>query len=207
MAEKLSLVGYLDDEIDCIMYKKFIDSSVDIENIENCSSLKDVVDWILINRAESLVVDFDLSSKYDFQGTDVVSYINKNLPDFPCIVLTSHKDDSVQTNLVLPYLIKERSDLESDVDKIYEFGKDLEQACNVFKARLKLRHDEFDALYAKKQNKTISSEEEYILKQVYTILRAYEEVDEIPAEWLESEMSQQIDSLLKMLDNCVNKED
>lgn len=56
----------------------------------------------------------------------------------------------------------------------------------------------------KKQVEKLNAEEEETLMEVYRILRAYHEVDDIPAEMLKSSLSGQIDAVLKKLDVLLN---
>lgn len=200
------IVGYLDDGDSYADLKQLLEEYINLLPIENCNSLEDILSWILKNQVQCLIVDHKLLNKYEFYGTDVVTFINKNIPDLPCIVLTSFKNDSINENLVIDCLIRDRRELIGE-DSRADLGESLKQSCNVFVNRLKKREEEYEFLYNKKNQGTITSQEEEDLKQVYILLRNYGSIDEVPAELFTSEMTKKVTTLIEKLDNYISCED
>lgn len=200
------IVGYLDDNTDYKDLKENLEDFVNLIPIENCTTLNDILDWVIHNQVQCLLVDHKLVNKYDFVGTDVITFFNKKIPDLPCVIVTSFKNDSIAEDLVIELLIKDRDDLPGEDLKYTEFGNSLAQACRTFKKRLEQRKQEFTVLYQKKQETDITTDEEENLCQLYNLLKAYGEIDIIPTELLTSQMSIKINSLIEKLDKIIKKE-
>ncbi|QZN78021.1 hypothetical protein [Paenibacillus sp. DR312] len=197
-------VGYVDDDDSAYGdYKKRLGrKGIDLLFVQNCNSLNDIYDWVVLNAVECLIVDHILTAKYDFHGTKVVAHINNQLPDLPCIILTNYPEDSVSDNLVMKNLILDRHVMAND--DINDTCDLIKQAAEVFRNRLKIHLEKYSELYQKKSAHIISAEEEETLMHLYKLLRAYGEVDDIPTELLKSDVNQRIDSLMKKLDNYID---
>ena len=204
--KELGIVGYLDDNNDYKDLKENLEDFVNFIPVENCNTLNDIKNWLIQNNVECLVVDHKLVNKYEFAGTDVIAFLNKSMPDLPCIIITSYKDDSIAENLVIDLLIKDRDDLPGEDLKFTEFGNTLIQACKIFRKRLEQRKQEFQELYLKKQNGNINVDDEENLQQSYKILKEIGEVDDIPTTLLTSEITNKIDELLELANNCISLE-
>lgn len=195
-------IGYLDDEREIINdYKKRLQRR-DIELLiapSGCT-MPEVKKWIVRENIKCMLVDYQLSIEYDFNGTELISYLNDELPGLPCIILTSYREDSVEENLVLSKCIVDR-DLMADNEKEFsQFCADLVQATQVYENNLKKYTEKYVHLLEKKKSGTITNKEEEEFFTVFRILKAYGEVDDLPEPLLKSEVSCQIDELLKKLD-------
>ena len=162
---------------------------------DNCVEMKDILDWILLNNIRCLMVDFQLHHKFEFHGTDLVSFINVKLPDLPCVIMTGFIGDSIKTNMVVTNLIEDKKVLEdNNLDK---FVIKIKQAVDVFDKRLKKHTDEYMELLDKKRQLKISAIEEERFFDLFKLLRAYGEVDDIPVELLKSEVGKTLDQLIQ----------
>ena len=95
------IVGYLDDNTDYKDLKENLEDFVNLIPIENCTTLNDILDWVIHNQVQCLLVDHKLVNKYDFVGTDVITFFNKKITDLPCVIVTSFKNDSIAEDLVI----------------------------------------------------------------------------------------------------------
>jgi len=161
-------------------------------------SKHEIVQWILSNNIRCLLVDYKLRSDFDFVGTDLVAYINSELPDLPCMILTAYTPESLNEKLVIKNMIESRETFEKSLDS---FVEELKQAVDVFSMRLELRETEYRVLLAAKQNGRITAQQEERLGYIYRLLRSYGEVDDIPIELLKPEMESKIDLLINKLDD------
>ena len=197
--KEIGIVGYLDDDNDYKDLQENLEEYVQLLPVEDCHTLEDIQKWIIKNRIECFIVDHKLVNKYSFVGTDVIAFLNKKLPDLPCVIITTYKDDSISENLVMELLIKDRDELPGDDLKYTEFGNILIQACKTFRKRLEQRQKEFQELYEKKKSSNINTDEEDTMRLSYNLLKEYGEIDDIPSEMLTSEMSKKIDHLIDSL--------
>ncbi|WP_028532320.1 hypothetical protein [Paenibacillus sp. UNC217MF] len=197
-------VGYVDDDINAYKdYKiRLKRQGIDLQFVENCISLDEILNWVLMNSIECLIVDHKLTAKYAFQGTKVVAYINNQLPDLPCIILTNYPEDSTGENLVVKNLIFDRNIMSGD--DITEICDTIKQAAQVFRNRLSIHLREYSELHQKRSLNSISADEEERFLALYRVLRSYGEVDDIPTELLKPGTNKKIDDLMEKLDKFIN---
>lgn len=197
-------VGYVDDDFsDFNDYKiRLARRNIDLQFVDNCTSLNDILEWVLQNCIECLLVDHKLTAKYAFQGTNVVAYINNQLPDLPCIILTNYPEDSANDNLVMKNLILDRNVMSGD--DISDFSETIKQSAEVFRKRLGMHLEEYGYLLEKKKDHTISADEEENFLHLFKLLRAYGEVDDVATELLKPDVDKKIDDLMEKLDRFID---
>lgn len=203
-------IGFIDDDKSFAKdYKiRFEKKGIELLFVENFVTKLDVIDWILNNGIKCMLIDYKLTGMYDFNGTELVAFINSELPDLPCIILSSYCDDGINENLVIKNLFIERSDLSKSMgsNTFEKVINSLKQAVDVFNKRLELHISEFENLQKKKYNGIITAKEEERLLQLFKLLRAYNEVDDLPAELLTTNISKQITNILESLNKLIDKE-
>ncbi len=201
-------LGFIDDDNSLIEDYKISLHRKDIELVfvEDCKTKIDVLKWILSNEIKCMLVDYKLTATYDFNGTELVAYLNSELPDLPCIILTNYCDQGIGENLVIKNLFVEREKLDADFESTIfeELVASFKQAVEVFDNRLQRNITEYAELKMKKENANISSEEEERLVELFKILRAYNEVDDIPAELLTSNTTKKMSDILNSLDKLLD---
>jgi len=125
------------------------------------------------------------------------------VPDLPCLILTNYPEESINENLVIINLIEDRNVLAAD--DIEEFVRKIKQAVDVFETRLHRYHIDYEILLKAKKNGSISAIEEEQFIDLYKLLRAYGEVDDLPIQLLSSEVNQKIDEILGRVNVLVEK--
>lgn len=199
-------IGYIDDDTSAFKdYAELLENYVTLKLVENCSTKQDIYNWILDNKIECFIADFKLSDQYTFNGTELLEFLNKKLPDLVCIILTNYPCDSVAENLVSSILIKDRQILNS-IDNIIHFAEELKQASEVFTKRLINLENDFSTLLVKKREKTITINEEEYFIHLYSILKAYNKVEDLPSEMFKTEISDKIDKILELTSQCISLE-
>lgn len=168
-------------------------------------SMEAVKDWIVQEKIKCILIDYQLSSKYDFNGTELAFYLEDALQGMPYLVLTSYPEDSVDEKLVVKNAICDRNIMDKTGDEFNDFCEQLKQMTEVFDNTLKKYKEKYEKILKTKQERKLSAEEEEELMDVFRILRAYKEVDDVPAEMLKSSFSGQIDLVLNQLDALLKK--
>lgn len=200
-------LGFIDDDNSLIQdYKKrLFRKDIELSFVGNCTTKSEVLKWVLENEIKCMLVDYKLTSVYDFNGTELVAYLNSELPDLPCIILTNYCDQGIGENLVIKNLFVEREKLDADFEStIFEdLISTFKQAVEVFDNRLKRNILEYESLKIKKDNGDISSNEEERFIEIFKLLRAYNEVDDIPAELLTSNTTKKMSNILNSLDKLL----
>jgi hypothetical protein len=165
---------------------------------------EEILGWILDKNIKCMMVDYKLRPSFDFVGTDLVAYINSELPDLPCMVLTAYPQESLSENLVVKNMIEERGALDSS--DIGPFIEKLKQAVAVFDNRLKRHTEEYQDLLIGRKESGLSSKQEERFLYLYKLLRSYGELDEIPIELLRPEIGAKMDQLLNKLDRMLKND-
>ena len=168
-------------------------------------SMGDIKEWIVQEKIKCILIDYQLSSKYDFNGTELAFYLEDALQGMPYLILTSYPKDSVDEKIVVKNAICDRSVMDKTGDEFNDFCEQLKQMTEVFDNTLKKYKEKYEKILKEKQERKLSVEEEEELMDVFRILKAYREVDEVPAEMLKSSFSGQIDLVLSQLDALLKK--
>ena len=202
-------IGFIDDDTTLIddYITRLKRKDINLLFVEGCITKNDVLKWILDNEIKCMLVDYQLSSVYDFKGTELVAFLNSELPDLPCIILTNYCDQGISENLVIQNLFIERERLDADYNssKFEELITCLKQAVSVFDNRLEHNKIEYVSLKNKKDKGLISPNEEERLIILFKILRAYNEVDDIPSELLTTTATKKMVNILESLDKILNQ--
>ena len=168
-------------------------------------SMEDIKEWIVKQQIKCLLIDYQLSSKYDYNGTQLAFYLEDALQSFPYLILTSYPEDSVEEKLVVKNAICDRNIMDKTGSQFDDFCNQLKQMTEVYDNTIQKYKKKYEKLTLKKQESGLGTEEEEELMNVFRILKAYGEVDDIPAEMLKSSLSGQIDAILGKLDDLLKK--
>lgn len=198
-------IGFLDDESEAFAdYNKRLSKyGIELLFVEDCVDKEDVLNWIINNEIQLLLVDYMLSELYDFNGTELIYYLNDKIPDFTCLILTSHTNDSSKENLVTNNLIIDKNEL--DARNLTNVVERFKQSAEVFINRIKLKEEEYRELKHKKETSNLNVDEEEKFLFLYRILKAYGVVDDLPEQFLKPESEKKIDALLQKLDEFLKK--
>lgn len=189
-------IGFIDDDRDSYDDYRVRLARKDIELLyPDCiTEMPEIIEWLLSNSIKCLIIDYKLNNKFKFLGTELIAYINVKVPDLPCLILTNHPEESIRENLVIINLIEDRSVLAAD--DIEGFARKIKQAVDVFENRLHKYYINYEKLLKARKNGSISAIEEEQFIDLYKLLRAYGEVDDLPIQLLSSEVNQKIDEIL-----------
>lgn len=199
-------IGYIDDENDLISdyIKRLKRRDIDLQ-IAPVGDMSMIKKWIADNNIECMIIDYQLKAEYSFVGTELFSYLSDELPGLPCIILTSFTDSSVNENMVVKNCIVDRSIMDKNGSEFDEFCEMLKQSTEVFKTNKNKYATKYNALYQKRLDGTISTEEEEELLSVFKILRAYGEVDDISSQLLTTKVDVALEAVLGKLDELLSK--
>lgn len=205
-------IGYLDDQDEEFdNYKADLHyHNIELFKIQNIKSKLELRNIILDNMFDCLIIDYNLSrfrNKEVKDGNELVRYLNLEIPDFPCIILTSYPQESKNEKTVVNSFILNRDVLTNDTDgkEYHEFVEKIVNGIDVFKQRLQLNKDEYEKLMKKKKDGSISSVEEDRLISLYKLLSSYNIVDEINPELLRRELNVKINDIISKLSDILGE--
>ena len=198
-------IGFIDDDRDSYEDYRVRLARKDIELLypDGITKMSEMIEWLLSNGIKCFIIDYNLNNKFKFLGTELIAYINAKVPDLPCLILTNYPEESIRENLVIINLIEDRNVLAAD--DLEEFVIKIKQAVDVFENRLHKYHIDYEKLLEAKKNGSISAIEEEQFKDMYKLLRAYGEVDDLPIQLLSSEVNQKIDEILQRVNTLVEE--
>ena len=189
-------IGFIDDDRDSYedYQVRLARKKIELLYPDGITEMPEILEWLLSNGIKCFIIDYKLNNKFKFLGTELITYINLKVPDLPCLILTNYPEESINENLVIINLIEDRNVLAAD--DIEEFVKKIKQAVDVFETRLHRYHIDYEILLKAKKNGSISAIEEEQFIDLYKLLRAYGEIDDLPIQLLSSEVNQKIDEIL-----------
>ena len=112
---------------------------------------EDIKRWIVQERVKCLLIDYQLSAKYDFNGTELAFFLDDVLHGFPYLILTSYSEDSIEEKLVVENCIVDRTVMGSNEDKFNDFCEQLKQITEVFDNTMNKYKKKYEYLLKKKQ--------------------------------------------------------
>ena len=201
-------VGYIDDEMDSYhdYAKRFARREIELLFPYNCKTKEEISEWIKENMIKYFIVDYKLIAEFNFLGTDLVSYLNSKMPDFPCLILTNYPSDSIDENLVPVDRIESKQIFgPSGREKFDKFVEKIKHSITVFEKRLEVYEQEYSQLLTKKTTHELNSFEEERFLELFKLLRAYSEIDDLPDEFLKTEAAVKMDQLLEDVNNLIEK--
>lgn len=200
-------VGFIDDET-----TNFADYAKRLRRREIClvfyeggSTADDIVNWIIEEKLECLLIDYDLRKKFSRNGTDFVFEINQALPDFPCIMLTNYPEQSKGEKLVSHRLIWDRQKMSSP-----DLSDVVDSICNevsVFLKRKETLYQQYGVLVEKRKVSSLTAEEEERFLQLHSLFSRYGETDDLPPQLLSSDINGKLDSLILRMTQLLEKKD
>lgn len=200
-------IGYIDDNPSLYTtYEKKLkrrDQDVELILIEGCKTKAEFVEKIYEKQIEVLLIDYKMASTFGFNGTTLISYINDQIRDLECFILTAVGNEQISDGLVASRNIFAKTvfDTEGDdpekVSALMEFIKTLKESADVFKKRREQKIDEYKALLKKRNEGNLGAEEEEFLR-LYKVLSSYGMVEKLPDMLLNLEFEQKLNDLLKI---------
>lgn len=154
-------IGYIDDEPRQFerfakkIQRRFKD--VELVLLDECSTKEDFVQKIYEKQVEVLLVDYKMAKTFGFNGSTLINYINDQIRDLECFVLTAVDRDSITDGLVAYRNIQSKSifDTEADdeerVKELIAFIEVLKTSADVFRARRLLKKEEYLKLFQKRK--------------------------------------------------------
>ena len=200
-------IGYIDDNPSLYTtYEKKLkrrDRDVELILIEGCKTKAEFVEKIYEKQIEVLLIDYKMASTFGFNDTTLISYINDQIRDLECFILTAVDNEQISDGLVASRNIYAKTvfDTEGDdpekVSALMEFIKTLKESAEVFKKRREQKIDEYKALLKKRNEGNLGAEEEEFLR-LYKVLSSYGMVEKLPDTLLNLEFEQKLNDLLKI---------
>lgn len=200
-------IGYIDDNPSLYTtYEKKLkrrDQDVELILIEGCKTKAEFVEKIYEKQIEVLLIDYKMASTFGFNGTTLISYINDQIRDLECFILTAVDNEQISDGLVASRNIFAKTvfDTEGDdpekVSALMEFIKTLKESADVFKKRREQKIDEYKALLKKRDEGNLGAEEEEFLR-LYKVLSSYGMVEKLPDTMLNLEFEQKLNNLLEI---------
>lgn len=145
-------IGIIDDTDDLFVdYQKRLKRE-DIElHFAPEGDMKDIKNWILQHQLKCLLIDYQLSSKFDFNGTQLAFYIDDALQGFQYLILTSYPEDSIDEKLVAKNAIYDRNVMDSSEEEFVEFCNLLKQKTEVYDNTIKKYKEKYEKLMKKRK--------------------------------------------------------
>ncbi len=210
-------IGYIDDQpTQYENYKKKLKRrypDIDLILLEGCKTREEFLDKIYEERVEVLLVDYKMAGTFGFNGSALINYINDQMRDLECFILTAVEQDQINDGLVTQRnrYSKTRFDTEGDdpdkLKELTEFVETLKQSADVFKRRSEEKKEKYLLLHEKKKEQRLSLSEEKEYLRLYEVLSSYGMIEKLPEKVLTSDFEGKLDQLLVIGNRIVEKYD
>lgn len=208
-------IGYIDDEpnqfskFEKKMQRRFKD--VELIFLDECRTKEEFVEKIYEKQIEVLLVDYKMVKTFGFNGSTLISYINDQIRDLECFILTAVDEGNIKDGLVSYRDIRSKSifDTEGDdeqrVKELTEFVDILKESANVYRTRREQKKAEYLELFEKRKQGELSLSEEKEYLRLYHVLSSYGMIEKLPDEVLTSKFEQDLEELLKAGETILQK--
>lgn len=208
-------IGYIDDQpVQYNNFRKKIQRrfpDVDLILLDQCTTREEFLKRIYEEKVDVLLIDYKMASSYGFNGSALINYINDQIRDLECFILTGVERDKVEDGLVAERnrysktIFDTEGDDEKKVQKFNEFIEMLIQSANVFRMRLKQKKEQYQELFEKRKRESLTAEEEEEYLRLYKVLASYGMIEELPENVLTVDFEKKLDHLLKIGDSILKK--
>lgn len=207
-------VGYIDDVLDQFenYERKLRRVQIELIPFEVGAKKADYIDQVYKNQVEALLIDYKMASTIGFNGSALISYINDEIPDMTCFILTSAERGHITDKLVINSQIysKDVFDTEADdsqrLERFHEFVEQLKNCAEVYQSRRELKCKEYEKLLDKKRAGALSIPEEEEFCRLYRALSSYGMVEKLSNTLLQPSFEKKLDDLLQMGTIILQKE-
>lgn len=208
-------IGYIDDEpTQYENYKKKLSrrfKDVELILFEECVTKDDFVDKIYETQSDVLLIDYKMAKTLGFNGSTLISYINDQVRDLECFILTAVDQEEIVDGLIADRNIYSKTifDTEGDtpekVEQLEAFIQVLKQSADVFRIRREQKKDEYKELFDKKKISGLTPDEEEKYLNLYKVLSSYGMVEKVPANFLKSDFEERLNKLLETGNAIIEK--
>ena len=165
-------IGYIDDHPDQYKnYRKKIKrrySDIDLVLFDECKTKEQFLERIYKEQADVMLIDYKMAGTFSFDGSTLINYINDQVRDLECFILTGVEQDKVADGLVAERnrysktIFDTEGDDEEKLNKFNDFIKVLIESADVFRTRREQKKEEYQVLYEKRKQGELSLKEEEV---------------------------------------------
>lgn len=210
-------IGYIDDEP--TQFSNFAKKlrrryqNMELILFEDCKTKEEFVEKIYEEHVDVLLVDYKMAGSYGFQGTTLINYINDQIRDIECFILTAVDQEQIADGLVAKRnrysktIFDTEGDDEERVKELNEFVAVLRESADVFRVRREEKLSHYRELQQKKKAGKLEEYEQDDYLRLYKVLSSYGMVEKLPESMLKSDFEKTLEKLLKIGDKIIEKYD
>lgn len=161
-----------------------------------------IIQWLLDNEIKFVLIDYKLDDKYEFEGSNLMHYIDNAIPDLQCALFTSNIPDD---DLVMNCQMIDKNVFNTRGEEFDKFIDRVKQAVTVFENRQKISLKEYNELLEKKKKTELNASEIERMEELYKRLYSYGLVEYMPKEFFETNIEEKIDELIKVVEEYIDK--
>lgn len=161
-----------------------------------------IIQWLLDNEIKFVLIDYKLDDKYEFEGSNLMHYIDNAIPDLQCALFTSNIPDD---DLVMNCQMIDKNVFNTRGEEFDKFIDRVKQAVTVFENRQKISLKEYNELLEKKKKTELNASEIERMEELYKRLYSYGLVEYMPKEFFETNIGEKIDELIKVVEEYIDK--
>jgi len=208
-------IGYIDDQpIQYEIYKKKLQrrfSDVELILLDGCKTKEGFLEKIYEQQIDVLLVDYKMAGTFGFNGSALISYINDQIRDLECFILTAVEQENIKDGLVAyrdrrsKTIFDTEGDDEQRVNDLNEFVEILKDSADVFRKRREEKREKYLKLFEKRKVRQLSLQDEEEYLRLYKVLSSYGMIEKLPENVLTSKFDEDLKGLLEVGEAILKK--
>lgn len=200
-------IGYIDDEpLQFANYARKIRrycKDMEMVLMTDCKTKADFVEKIYEKQIDVLLVDYKMAGAFGFQGTSLINYINDQVRDLECFILTAVDQEQITDGLVARRNCQSKEIFDTEggdedrIKKFLDFLELLRESAHVFWVRRDEKVAQYRELMGKKKTGKLNAGEEEEYLRLYKVLSSYGMIEKLPEKMLKSDFEEKLDKLLR----------
>ncbi|MBR4058998.1 MAG: hypothetical protein IKK03_04070 [Lachnospiraceae bacterium] len=208
-------IGYIDDQPNQYeIYRKKLQrrfKDVELILLDGCNTKEDFLEKIYEQQIEVLLVDYKMAGTFGFNGSTLISYINDQMRDLECFILTAVEQENIKDGLVASRdrrsktIFDTEGDDEQRVNELNEFVEILKDSATVFRKRREEKKEKYLKLLEMRKSGQLSLQDEEEYLRLYKVLSSYGMIEKLPESILTSKFDEDLKGLLELGEAILKK--
>jgi hypothetical protein len=144
-----------------------------------------------------------MAKTFGFNGSSLINYINDEMRDLECFIMTAVEPREANDGLVSSRNIFSKTIFDTEgedeerVRHLIAFVESLKNSADVFRNRSVQKKEQYLELFEKRKKEALSLEDEEEYLRLYRVLSSYGMIEKLPSDMLTKKFETELDELIR----------